>query len=341
VLHRSLTVTRALLILAALTASAQAPVIGDINIYGLQKLTPEKILATLKLRPGAPLPASKGDLEDRLVEMPEVVLARVEAVCCEGRDAVLFVGIEERGAPHAAFRTSVSGDAVLPAEILTVYRDYLAAVQKAAAAGNTAEDLTAGHPLMADPKVRQYQLRFTTFATELPLLRGVLRNSSLGDHRAIAATIIGYAASKKDVLDDLQFALSDPEEAVRSNAVRSLNAIAVLAAKNPELNLHIPATWFIELLHSVVLSDRLEAVKTLLTLSDLRTADALDQVRERALSSVVEMARWKTARYAAPAFLLVGRTAGMEDNAVERSWESGERESVIEKALAAARKRAP
>ena len=76
-------------------AAAQAPKIGDINLYGLRKLAPEKILSTLELKSGDPLPSSKGDLEDRLESMPGVAAARVEAVCCDGPNAILFIGIEE------------------------------------------------------------------------------------------------------------------------------------------------------------------------------------------------------------------------------------------------------
>jgi HEAT repeat protein len=320
-------------------AAAQAPVVGEINFYGLGKTTPERISSALKLRKGDALPPSKGELEDRLEELPEVVLARVEAVCCAGREAALFIGIEERGAPHAAFRSSPSGDAVLPPATMEAYGDYLAAVRRAAAAGNSAEDLTAGHSLMAEPAARAFQQGFADYAAgNLALLRGVLRNGSLGEERAAAAAMIGYAARKQDVVDDLQYALSDPEEAVRANAMRALTAIAVLAARRPEAGIRISPTWFIELLHSIVLGDRTEAVKALLTLTD-NNPSALSQIRERALPALIEMARWSTPAYAAPPFLLVGRIAGMTDAQAEASWEKGEREKVIGKLVPGSRKR--
>ena len=45
---------RWLFILAAVVypAAAQAPETGDINFYGLRKLTPEKVLSTIDLEPG-------------------------------------------------------------------------------------------------------------------------------------------------------------------------------------------------------------------------------------------------------------------------------------------------
>src|SRR5664279_4424379 len=81
-------------------AVGQSPKIGDINFYGLRKLSPDKILSAADLKSGGALPASKGDLEDRLELIAGVAAARVEAVCCEGANATLFIGIEEKGAAH-------------------------------------------------------------------------------------------------------------------------------------------------------------------------------------------------------------------------------------------------
>src|SRR5436305_1021065 len=94
---RLTTVTRVLWILAILTlpTAAQAPKIGEINFYGLRKLTPDKVLAALAIKPGDSLPPSKGDMEERLSEVAGVVDARIEAVCCEGPQATLFIGVEE------------------------------------------------------------------------------------------------------------------------------------------------------------------------------------------------------------------------------------------------------
>ncbi len=314
---------------------AQAPRLGDINLYGLHKITAEHILNTLDIRPGGPLPPSKGELEDTLEKMPGVVLAQVEAVCCDGTRAILFIGIEEKGAPHAAFRSNPSGDAVLPDDLVTAYQGYLSTVQRLAQRGAAGEDLSAGHSRMNDPEARGFQDRFIAFAgAHLDLLRNVLRNGAEAEQRAVAALVIGYAPRKQDVINDLQYALQDPDEAVRANAARALKAIAVLGAREPGAGIQIAPTWFIELLHSVVLSDRVEAVSVLLTLTDRKDPAALQLIRERALDEIVEMARWATPRYALPPFLLVGRVAELPDDQVQQSWEKGDRSAVIDKALA-------
>jgi len=308
--------------------------VGDINFYGLRKVAAERILSALELKSGDPLPASKGDLEDRLAKIPGVAMARLEAVCCEGPDVTLFMGIEEKGAPLPALRTAPAGSATLPPELTATYGEFLAAVGRAAARGNAGEDLTAGHSMMADPEARAAQERFTAFAADHPdLLRDVLRNAAEPDERATAAVVIGYAPKKQEVVNDLQYALQDPDESVRANAMRSLRAIAVLAAKEPGLGIRVSPTWFVQLLQSIVLSDRVQSAEALVTLTDHGDQAALDQIRASALPALAEMARWKTLRYALPPFLLLGRAAGMADAELHQLWEKGERETVIRQAL--------
>ncbi len=318
----------------AVAAFAQAPVVGDINLYGLHKLSPDKVLHALGLTAGEPLTASRGGLEDRLEELPGVVRAQVQAVCCEDKRAMIFVGIEEKGAPHLALRSEPAGEAVLQQSLADLYRDFLDKVQAAARGGSTSEDLSQGHALMADPDVRAVQLHFAEYAAaNLPNLREVLRNGSDPDQRAIAATVIGYAPRKAEVVNDLQYALQDPDEAVRANAIRSLTAIAVLAALHPGSGIKISPTWFVELLQSVVLSDRVKSAEALVTLTEHADPGVLDLLRERALPSLAEMARWKTLGYALPAYVLLGRVAGMPEAEIHAAWEKGQRESVIARAL--------
>jgi hypothetical protein len=327
-------------VLLVCAATAQLPHIGDINFYGLRKLTAEKILATLHLAPGDTVPASKGELEDRIGDIPGVVAVQIQTVCCEENRVAMFIGIEERGEPAPALHSPPSGPAALPADLLTTYREFLGAVLRAAGKGTADESLIEGHALMADPVVRGFQDRFITFAaSQTDLLRSVLHSGSEPEERQAAATVIGYAPNKKAVVDDLLFAIQDPDDGVRSSAARSLSAIAVLAQKKPEMGIRISPTWFVELLNSVVLSDRVESTKALLILTDAGNAAALDLIREKAMPAVVEMARWKTLRYALPPFLLLGRIARLPDAQVHQSWEKGDREPVVQKALATAGKK--
>lgn len=309
-------------ILAALAfvsvAGAQAPVVGDINFYGLRKVTPERILGVLKLAQGDRLPGSKAGMEDTIAEVPGIVDTRVEAVCCEGARVSLFIGVEERGGPHPIFRSAPAGSAVLPREIMDAYDAFLTATQRAAIRGESQAS-------SSEPKFTGYA------AGQLELLHDVLRNASGPDHRAVAAALMRYAPKVQSVVDDLQYALQDSDETVRSNALRSLAAIAA----SGDAKLRIAPTWLVELLNSIVLSDRVESTNALIVMTNRGSPDVLGLLRERSVPSLTEMARWNSQRYALPPFLLLGRIAGMTDAEVQEYWKKGDKETVLQKALGA------
>lgn len=317
-------------LLPAALAAESAPRLSTIDIYGLHKVSLNRIHKALGVSAGDPIPPSKGDIEERLEKIPGVVLARLEAVCCEGKGGMLFVGIEEKGAAHFALHSPPAGDATLPQEMVDAYHELVRAVESAARRGSTAEDLTQGHPLMADPDAREIQERFIEFANlHLAELRNALRNSGDEEQRAIATTMINYAPDKTKVVGDLEYAVQDPDEDVRASAVRALNAIAVLAAKKPGLGIHISPTWFVEMLNSIVLGDRTSATNALVNLTDERPAATLELLRERALPALVEMSQWNSLRYALPAFILLGRVGGLSEEQIQESWSRGERAAMI------------
>ena len=308
---------------------AQPPRIDTLDFYGLRKTTEAQVRAAIAVKEGDPLPASKGDAEERLDQIPGVVESHLEAVYDAGK-MILYVGLEERGAPHFELREAPEGDMRLPEKIGAEYRGFVEASAAASRVHITAEDLTQGHARSADPSTRKIQDRFPLFATDhLAELRDVLRNSSDEEERATAAYIIGYAPNKLDVINDLQYALKDADAGVRTNAARSLVAIAVLAKKDPRLGIKISPTWFIEMLNSLSWSDRNRAVGALLILTDQPAAGVLDQVRDRALASLIDMARWKTLAHALPPYLLLGRVAGLPEDQVKDAWTRGDREWLI------------
>ena len=83
----------------------------------------------------------------------------------------------------------------------------------------------------------------------------------------------------------------------------------------------------------------MESTKALLVLTERQNAATLDQIRERALASLAEMARWQTSAYALPPFELLGRVAGVPDAKVKESWAKGDREPVIQQAIDSAPKK--
>jgi hypothetical protein len=324
-----------LLPLFASLAAGQVPRIGIIDFFGLHRVSEAKLRQTLQAREGDPLPPSKGDVEERIDDLSGVVDSHLEAVCCDAGKMILYVGIEEKGAPHFDLREPPDGEARLPEEITSTYREFLQAWQGAIRLGEDRDDLTHGHALSANVQTRAIQERFIPLAkNHLIELREVLRTSGDEEQRATAAYVIGYAEKKLDVVDDLQYALKDADAGVRANATRSLVAMAVLARLVSNSALKVSPTWFIEMLNSLSWSDRSKALMALQILTDTRDQSVLDQLRDRSLGSLVEMARWKTLAHALPAYVLVGRIAGLSDQQIQDAWASGNRESVITQAMA-------
>ena len=279
------------------------------------------------------MPKSKGDVEEAIERVPGIVQARLEATCCEEGKAILYVGVEEKGAPHFEFRAEPSEPVVLPAEIHETYVRFLAALAEAVREKDTAEDLTNGHSLMANAACQAQQEKFVEFADKyLTVIRDVLKNSFDEEHRAIAAYVIGYGADKKKIIDDLLFAIRDPDETGRNNAMRALAAIEVLATKKPTLELRIPGTWLVEMLNSLVWTDRTTAAVNLVNLTEFLTLELLGQLRDRALPALVDMAQWNHLPHALPAFILVGRVTGMDEKEYPDRLVKGDRAKVIAEA---------
>jgi len=163
------------------------------------------------------------------------------------------------------------------------------------------------------------------------LLREVLRNSADEEHRSAAAYVIGYAPQKAELVGDLQYALRDPDSSVRNHAMRSLLALAVLQQLEPQSGIKVQPTWFIEMLNSISWSDRNNAAVSLVNLTETRDENVISQLRERATGALLDMAMWKHLPHALPAFILLGRIAGMPETEIQDLWSKGERDKLVAK----------
>ena len=316
-------------LLLVCAAQAQLPRIGDINFYGLHKLRPDQILTAARIGSGDTLPASRIELEDRIIGLADVMDAHVQSVCCDGDRTTLFIGVQEKDAAGVEFRVPPTGTATLPADLMARYRKYSGARARA--------ELKGGTP---DASLRRDQEYFRAYAAaHLLKLRAELRTGREPEERAAAVTVIACSTNKKSAVDDLLFALQDADDGVRTNAIRELAAMAALAHRQPALGIRIPPAGLVDLLNSVVLSDRVEATKALLALTEKQNDAALDLIRERAVPALAEMARWQTRAYAQPPFQLIGRVAGLKDADVNQSWEHGDPEQVVQQALDSAAKK--
>ncbi len=325
---------------APIWAQDLTPRIGSIEIYGARKIPEKRILDALGVQQGSPLPPSRTAAELRLVGLRGVALSHLEAVCCDdAHRMILYVGVEEREAPHVEFHPAPSHDVELPEDVMALYQDFLDRAKEASRDGAPAEDLTNGYSLMTDFESRADQIRLQNMAEDyFPQIHDVIRNAADEEQRAAAAYILQYSKRTeritKQMVEDLEYALSDDSELVRSAAMRSLKAVAVGGKLHPEQGIQIQPTWYVQLLNSVVWSDRRTASLALVEMTESRSEETIGLMRDRALTSIVEMARWKDLAHALPPFILAGRIAGVSEKEIKDAWIAGDRESVIKKALA-------
>ena len=325
--------------------------IGTIDYYGLRTVTEQQVRANLNLREGdlAPLPDQEGvtanfarralgiktrrSIAERLERIPGVTRADVVTIVDDTSRGYLFVGIEENTSPHFEYRSPPAGSVSLPRDMVDAYDQHIDALSAAIANRDPQldEDDSQGHALFTDARMQALEEKMIVFdASNLEIVRRVLKDSASARHRIAAAWIIGYAPDKRLILGDLMAAVRDPDALVRNNATRAIAIIADFANQRPELGIHIDPSVFIDMLNSLTWTDRNKATGVLHSLTEGRDVETLRLLRERALPTLVGMARWKAAPYALEALEMLGRIAGLDEKATQNAWKNGERERVID-----------
>ena len=314
-------------------ALAQTAEIGAIDFYGARATPIARLREALKIKENDSITPELGQLVNRLQAVPGVQRAAIDAVCCEGGKTTLYVGIEESDTAALVFSPPPTGTIELPEVIIRGYRDFETAFEGAIRAGDFAEDDSQGHSLMHFPAARAAQERFVAIASEhRARLTGVLHQSANREHRAIAAQVLAYSPDKKEIVDDLIRATRDPYTGVRNNAVRALALIARFGRQHPDRGIVVPAQPLVDLLNSLVWTDRNKASLALMQISEAREPELLAILKARALRSLIEMARWKAAGHAFAPFVILGRIAGHPDGRIFSAWEAGRREEIIQAA---------
>jgi hypothetical protein len=317
-----------------LSAAAQTrPTIGIIDTYGNKSFSAERLRKEVKVLEGDPLPPSKGDLEELLIAIKGIARANIEAICCEQGKAIFYIGVEERGRPHLDIRDEPRNESlVMPEQVTEYYNKLIAVTAEATRNGKTAEDWSQGFTLIEDPAARYLQNQLPPIAEDhQTLLRQILRESADPDDRRIAATILGYGPKAQPLIEDLQLALRDPDQEVRAAALRSLAPLAFYANAHPEAEIRVLTTWFVEMLNSVAWKDRMNAMNLLIPLTTTRDEKLIRHMRERAIPALAEMALWKHLPHALPAYMLLGRVAGLTEDEIQSTWSANQREATIQK----------
>jgi len=311
----------------------QFPPIGVIDFYGLRSVSERQVREALQIKEGDSLSGDPQEAKRRLESLPGVDEARAEFVCCDSGKTTLYVGIREKGAPSIQFHPAPQGKVRLPQDVIQAGEDFEKTLTEAVIKGNSSEDDSQGHALTNDPAARAVQERFIRFAArDLNTIRDVLRHSDDAGHRALAAQVIAYSADKQAVVNDLVEAMRDRADGVRNNAMRALAVMAVSARRPDKQPIKIPARPFIEMLNSINWTDRNKSSWALSNLTAQRDPAVLSELRQTALTSLIEMARWKGGRAQEP-FLLLGRVAGYPEDEITAAWERGDRAAFIDAAV--------
>ncbi|HYH16526.1 MAG TPA: HEAT repeat domain-containing protein, partial [Flavisolibacter sp.] len=260
---------------------------------------------------------------EKLKQALHVPYVSIEAVCCtEDNKEIVFIGISESSASQPSYRKAPTQPLHLPAVMKATYDSLMSTIMDAVKSGQAEEDLSQGHSLMVYPRSRALQEQFISYAAELTMLRNVLRYAADAKQRAMAAQIIAYAADKRAVTDDLVYAVADPDDEVRNNATRALSVIAHYGLEHPELQIQIPAQPFISMLNSISWTDRNKAALVLFHLSRTRNPILMQQLKEAALPSLLEMVQWKSKQHVLLYYILLGRMAGLEDERLFTAFSS-------------------
>jgi hypothetical protein len=316
----------------------QRPVrVEFIEFYGYGGLDVNKVRAALPIHEGETFPS----LMDLLTMRPQIddAVRRVTGYAATdvanvspGQDVeYVFIGLHGSSMQGFLYHPRPAGVARLPAAALDIYRQMNAAFMSAMQRGDVGEDDSKGYWLSSDnQELRARQLTMREYAVRHEdEIRRVLRSSADDEQRQVAAHLLGYVKQSDQQIADLVWASHDPADEVRNSATR---ALIVLAKSDPKVAARIPAAGFIEMLNSGVWTDRNKAGALLDALSRWREPKLLAELRARALTSLLEMARWR-ASHAQDARVILGRIAGIEETRLQKLAKSNEQAEVIIKAV--------
>lgn len=323
--------------LLSLVLSASQPsttVLGPIDFFGTTGVDAVAVRAALPVKPGDPISEADFDrVKQEIVAAVQRVAGRPPTdfggVCCTAEHhLLLFIGLPGRNSQMLPENTPPDGSRwCVPAAGVDRYGRAMSAANAAVQAGDTAEDQSRGYALSNNPAYRARQLEMRDYARAHTLLiEAALADCGSAENRQAAATLLGYADRSRAQIKALVSAARDPDGTVRNNAVRALWVLASAKTRG------IPTDPFVAMLNSNTWEDRNKAGLLLMALTGKHNAGVLAQLRQRAMDSLVEMARWQDASHALAYRLLLGRMAGWDDDRTNAAIAAGHIEAVIDAA---------
>ena len=317
-------------------ASMQQPQsfrIGSIDFFGTVDIDVAKVRAALPVHVGDQFTGEQmPSVQDNLGRAVSKALGHkptdINLVCCDASGSwMIFIGLGGSNTTRISMLPAPTGQACLAESTKQLYQEAMDANLRAIRAGNNSEDHSQGFALTSDPELRKKQLAIREYAVaNVQTVMQAVQSCGKNEDRAAAAYILGYAVQSKEQIELFVRATRDPDEHVRNNAVRSLTVMA--SAKSKPVA-EIPADPFIDMLNSGVWTDRNKSGWLLYLLSGKRDPALLQQLRTQAMTSLIEMARWKDPVHAEEYRLILGRIAGISDDKTRNLIDSGKVEEII------------
>jgi hypothetical protein len=303
----------------ALTAASARDRIAQIEFFGYQGVDIEAIRNSLPVHEGDALVRGTSTVVRAAIKrITGSDPTDVAPVCCIGDgDTVIFIGLAGKSSRPIALNSRPAADLRLSSEWRTLMRAMDDA--EAASTDNSEVDKPAGYRLMKDARAQAAEMKVRDYARghSEELIR-VLANSAHADERAWAADALGYADRSREQIDALVIAAHDSNDEVRNNATRALSEI--LDGDESAVWM-IPASPFIEMLHSGIWTDRNKAGWVIASLTKSRDVGTLATIKARASDALLEMARWRQTGWSSGARMILARIAGIpEDRVVSLSF---------------------
>ena len=310
-----------LVLVAPVLGQEDARRIGAIEFFGFDGFNLDPIKAALPIHEQDPFPGSAETVE-KINQAVKSVIRRtptdVAPVCCDSQgNYLIFVGLPGFSVKQTKLNPVPKGNLKLPPAIVELYDQTMEASSASVLKGNAREDSSQGYALStSDSALREKQLAVRAYATKHEaLIRTVLKTASEAKQRIVAAYLLGYARQSTTQIADLVHATHDANDGVRNDATR---ALGVLADSSPKVAARIPARPFIEMLNSGSWTDRNKAGWVVSSLTRSRDPKLLAQLRSEALTSLIEMARWRSTGHAISARMIIGRIGGIPE---KRLWD--------------------
>ncbi|HJZ96437.1 MAG TPA: HEAT repeat domain-containing protein [Candidatus Solibacter sp.] len=296
----------------ALTAASARDRIAQIEFFGYQGIDIEAIRKELPVHEGdALVRGTSAVLRAAVKRITGSDPTDVAAICCiNDGDTVIFIGLAGKSSRPFALHPRPAADLRLSSESRMLMRAMDDA--EAASADNSEVDKPAGYRLMKDVRAQAAELKVRGYARghSEELIR-VLANSAHADERAWAADALGYADRSREQIDALVIAAHDSNDEVRNNATRALSEI--LDGDESAVWM-IPASPFIEMLHSGTWTDRNKAASVVSSLTKSRDVGSLGTIKARAWDALLEMARWRHNGWSGSARMILARIAGIPED---------------------------